>query len=67
VVSIFAVALGVLCGTLILAAVTATGRLVGVSANSDAPDEPDSWLKRVFTRLRSRPASRSERDGQQRA
>jgi uncharacterized membrane protein YjjB (DUF3815 family) len=51
IVSIFAVALGVLCGTLILAGATATEKLV----RDTALDDPHTWVRRVLTRLRMRP------------
>jgi uncharacterized membrane protein YjjP (DUF1212 family) len=50
VVSLFAVALGVLCGTLLLAGARATGKLVQAPAQS--PDEEHQLLRRVLTRLR---------------
>ena len=48
VVSIFAVAVGVLCGTLLLAWATATGKFVGGVSESLADQRP--WLNRFWTR-----------------
>jgi len=53
IVSIFAVALGVLCGTLILAGVTATGKIVTTTTSAD---DPHSVVKRILARFRTRPS-----------
>lgn len=51
-VSIFAVALGVLCGTLLFQGATATGRLVGGGSAANASGR--TWMQRLLTRLGGR-------------
>ncbi len=53
VISIFAVAIGVLVGTLVLTGATATGRFVQEASGATDADER-SWLPRTVTRLARR-------------
>jgi uncharacterized membrane protein YjjB (DUF3815 family) len=55
VVSLFAIALGVLCGTLLLAGARATGNLV--QGQPGTPEEEQRAVRRVFTRLRRKRSS----------
>jgi uncharacterized membrane protein YjjP (DUF1212 family) len=60
VLSIFAVAIGVLCGTLLLAGATATGKLVG-GAGTSVADEHPRW-SRLASRVGRRQRAGSQRD-----